>query len=161
MDEVRKRWVESAGPPRSESHRLQTREARTATDTAELRILLIEDSELLRSRLSQMLTEPGKMRVVASAASESEARRKIEAAEYDVLLVDVELQEGSGIGAIRHARSVYPEPRRPLIIVLTNYPLPAVRNRCIDAGADYFLDKMRQFQEVKPLIAAARPLPRS
>jgi CheY-like chemotaxis protein len=129
--------------------------------TVELRILLIEDSELLRGRLSQMLTEPGRMRVVASAATEAEARQKIEAEEYDVLLVDVELQEGSGIGAIRHARATYAPARQPLIIVLTNYPLPAVRSRCIDAGADYFLDKMRQFQEVKPLISAARPLPRS
>jgi CheY-like chemotaxis protein len=162
-DPVRKHWVEveEAGPPRPRAESAPGRAVRTEAGVPELRILLIEDSELLRSRLSQMLTEPGKMRVVASAASESEARRKIEADEYDVLLVDVELQEGSGIGAIRHARSVYPEPRRPLIIVLTNYPLPAVRNRCIDAGADYFLDKMRQFQEVKPLIAAARPLPRS
>ena len=163
-DEVRKHWVEveSAGPPRAHPEgRQASRAVRTEVEGRELRILLIEDSELLRSRLSQMLTEPGKMRVVASAASEPEARRKIEADEYDVLLVDVELQEGSGIGAIRHARSVYAEPRRPLIIVLTNYPRPAVRNRCIDAGADYFLDKMRQFQEEKPLIAAARPLPRS
>lgn len=127
---------------------------------AELRILLIEDSELLRSRLSQMLTDPGRMRVVASATTEKEARRKIDEGEYDVLLVDVELQEGSGIGAIRHARSVYSALRQPLIIVLTNYPLPAVRSRCINAGADYFMDKMRQFQEVKPLIASARPLPR-
>jgi len=128
---------------------------------AELRILLIEDSDLLRSRLSQMLTDPGRMRVVACATTEKEARQKIDAGEYDVLLVDVELHEGSGIGAIRHARAVYSALRQPLIIVLTNYPLPAVRSRCIDAGADYFLDKMRQFQEVKPLIASARPLPRS
>jgi CheY-like chemotaxis protein len=127
----------------------------------ELRILLIEDSELLRGRLSQMLTDPGRMRVVASATTEAEARQKIETDEYDVLLVDVELHEGSGIGAIRHARATYAPPRQPLIIVLTNYPLPAVRSRCIDAGADYFLDKMRQFQEVKPLISSARPLPRS
>jgi CheY-like chemotaxis protein len=151
--------VEGAGPPVEDNGEY----ASTSPDSAanELRILLIEDSELLRSRLSHMLTEPGRMRVVASAASEADARRKIDSDEYDVLLVDVELNQGSGIGAIRHARAVYPEPRRPLIIVLTNYPLPAVRNRCIDAGADYFLDKMRQFQEVKPLIAAARPLPRS
>ena len=126
----------------------------------ELRILLIEDSQPIKQRLASLLTEAGHMRVVASATTEAEARAQIEAAEYDVLLVDVELREGSGIGAIRHARRFYPQGHQPLIIVLTNYPLPAVRTRCLEAGADHFLDKMRQFQDVKELVSAAPRLPR-
>lgn len=125
----------------------------------ELRILLIEDSERLRTRLTGMLSEPGLMRVVASAATETEARQQIEASAYDVLLVDVELREGTGIGAIRYARSHYDRSHQPMIIVLTNYPLPAVRSRCLEAGADHFLDKMRQFEDVKGLIAGAPLLP--
>ncbi len=122
----------------------------------EIRILLIEDSERLRVRLVEMLDEPGVMRVVAFAATEAEAFLCISEDEYDVLLVDVELRSGNGIAAIRKARATYPVERQPLIIVLTNYALPAVRNRCLDAGADHFLDKMRQFQDVKPLIVASR-----
>ena len=129
-------------------------------NSRELRILLIEDSDLLRNRLTSMLTEPGSMRVVASAATETEARRQIEAGAFDVLLVDVELREGTGIGAIRHARAFYDAANQPMIIVLTNYPLAAVRSRCMDAGADHFFDKMRQFDQVKGLIAGAPHLPR-
>jgi CheY-like chemotaxis protein len=125
--------------------------------SAELRILLIEDSILLQERLTEMLTVPGVMRVVASAATEREALEQIDSDRYDVLLVDVELREGSGIAAISHARRVYGK-RQPLIIVLTNYALPAVKQRCFAAGANYFLDKMRQFQDVKPLIASAPPV---
>jgi len=126
-----------------------------------IRILLIEDSALLRTRLVEMLSEPGRLAVTGCAATEQEAKACIDAGEYDVLLVDVELREGSGIGAIRHARSRYPPELQPLVIVLTNYPLPAVRSRCLAAGADHFLDKMRQFEAVKGLIAGARPLPRA
>ncbi len=129
-------------------------QADEATARAELRILLIEDSVLLQQRLTEMLSRPGMMCVTGTAATEGEARRLIDEHEYDVLLVDVELREGSGIGAISHARARYAD-RQPLIIVLTNYPLPAVRSRCLTAGADHFLDKMRQFQEVRPLIEAA------
>ncbi|MEO8125812.1 MAG: response regulator [Bryobacteraceae bacterium] len=86
----------------------------------ELRILLIEDSDRIRQRLTAMLTVPGQMRAVAAAATESESRAQIEAGQYDALLVDVELKQGSGIGAIRHARHFYPVARQPLIIVLTN-----------------------------------------
>lgn len=123
--------------------------------SGERRILLIEDSDRLRERLIEILDEPGVMRVAGCAATEREAIAAIDAAPYDVLLVDVELREGSGIGAIRHARGTLPAERQPLVIVLTNFPRPAVRERCMAAGADHFLEKVSQFQEVKPLIAAA------
>jgi two-component system, OmpR family, response regulator len=124
----------------------------------EKRLLLIEDSALLRERLTSMLTVPGAMRVAASAETEAEAIEKISAAEYDVLIVDVELRQGSGINVIRQARRFYEGRRQPLIIVLTNYSLPTVRERCMAAGADHFLDKMQQFGEVRTLIEnASRP----
>lgn len=126
----------------------------------ELRILLIEDSRPIKERLTAMLTETGVMRIAGAAATENEARACIDEDEFDVLLVDVELQQGSGIGAIRHARQHYRPGRQPLIVVLTNYPLPAIRSRCLEAGADHFLDKMHQFQDVKALISAAPRIPR-
>jgi CheY-like chemotaxis protein len=124
----------------------------------EKRLLLIEDSALLRERLTSMLTVPGAMRVAASAETEAEAIEKISSAEFDVLIVDVELRQGSGINVIRQARRLYEGRRQPLVIVLTNYSLPTVRERCMAAGADYFLDKMQQFGEVRTLIEnASRP----
>jgi CheY-like chemotaxis protein len=122
----------------------------------ELRILLIEDSRLLRDRMIGMLTVPGVMRVAGAAETEREAIALIDANDYDALVVDVELKQGSGITAIRHARLSFATQRQPLIIVLTNYALPTVRQRCIEAGADHFLDKMQQFSQVRPLLEAAR-----
>lgn len=118
----------------------------------ELRVLLIEDSRLLRERLVNMLTVPGVMEVTGTAETENEAREKIDANDYDVLVVDVELKQGSGIAAIRHARQSFAGRTQPLIVVLTNYALPTVRQRCMTAGADHFLDKMQQFGELRPLL---------
>jgi len=118
----------------------------------EQRLLLIEDSALLRERLTSMLTVPGLMQVAASADTEGDAVAHINAEHFDVMIVDVELREGSGINVIRAARGLNGGRPRPLIIVLTNYSLPAVRDRCMAAGADYFLDKMAQFSELRPLI---------
>jgi len=119
---------------------------------SELRILLIEDSRLLRDRMVGMLTVPGVMQVAGTAETEREAIELIDANDYDALVVDVELRQGSGITAIRHARQAYATRRQPLIIVLTNYALPTVHRRCIEAGADHFLDKMQQFSQVRPLL---------
>ncbi len=122
--------------------------------SGELRILLIEDSALLRKRLVGLLDVPGTMSVVAEAETESDAKAYIDADSYDILVVDVELKQGSGIAVVRHARHRYEESNAsaPLIVVLTNYALPTVEQRCMAAGADHFLDKMRQFGEVRPLI---------
>lgn len=121
-----------------------------------LRILLIEDSRLLRDRLIAMLTVPGVLEVTGTAETEQEALELIDAHDFDALVVDVELRQGSGITAIRHARKAYASRGQPLIIVLTNYSLPTVEQRCMSAGADHFLDKMQQFAEVRPLLERRR-----
>jgi CheY-like chemotaxis protein len=119
---------------------------------AETRILLVEDSASVRVRLVELLTEPGVMRVTATAESELEACQLIDRQDFDVLVVDVELRPGSGISVVRHARTHWVGELRPIIIVLTNFSLPMVRDRCIAVGADHFLDKMRQFDQVYPII---------
>ena len=118
----------------------------------EMRILLVEDSPPVQIRLKELLESPGEYRVSAIADSAPSARVAIEAEVFDVLIVDVQLKQGTGIEVVRHARSRYGKGQRPLIIVLTNYGMPTVEARCREAGADYFLDKIRQFDLVNPLI---------
>jgi CheY-like chemotaxis protein len=68
----------------------------------------------------------------------------------------VELRPGSGIGVIRQARAKNKDAGRDAghvwIIVLTNYDLPTVRERCMQAGADHFLDKMREIDQLIPIL---------
>jgi CheY-like chemotaxis protein len=120
-----------------------------------LRILLVEDSPLLRSRLEAMLSQYTAFKVTGLAAAEAEAIEKLDTTSYDAIVVDVELRPGSGIGVIREARSRnhdLPDGGHVWIIVLTNYDLPTVRERCMSAGADYFLDKMREIDQLMPIL---------
>ena len=122
----------------------------------ETRILLVEDSVPLRERLSTLLTEEGVMRVTATADTEAGAIELISERDFDVLVVDVELRQGSGINVVRKARLRWLDAPLPLILVLTNYSLPTVKARCLAAGADHFLDKLREFERLRPLILARR-----
>ena len=72
------------------------------------------------------------------------------------MVVDVELRQGSGITVVRKTRARQGQPPFPLIIILTNYGLNSVRDRCLAAGADHFLDKMLEFNRLYPLISAAK-----
>ena len=120
--------------------------------TAERRILLIEDSAVLSRRLVDLLSKPGRLAVTAQAATQSEALLKLQEASYDVLVVDIELAEGNGVAVIRQARQLYPPDAQPLIVVLTNYASDFVRDHCFAAGADYFLDKMRDITLLKGIV---------
>ena len=99
-----------------------------------LRILLVEDSPLLRSRLENMLSQHAAFKVTGLAAAEAEAVEKLDTVPYDAIVVDVELRPGSGIGVIRQARARNKDDGdggHVWIIVLTNYDLPTVRERCM------------------------------
>ena len=120
-----------------------------------LRILLVEDSPLLRSRLESMLSQYPVFKVTGLASAEAEAVEKLDSTRYDAIVVDVELRPGSGIGVIREARARnrdLPGGGHVWIVVLTNYDLPTVRERCMSAGADYFLDKMREIDQLMPIL---------
>jgi CheY-like chemotaxis protein len=131
--------------------------AGSVTDlTAERRILLIEDSDVLSRRLVDLLSEPGRLSVTAQATTQSEALTRLKEAMFDVLVVDIELAEGNGVAVIRHARQLYPPEGQPLIVVLTNYASDFVRDHCFAAGADYFLDKMRDISLLKGIVADAQ-----
>jgi len=121
--------------------------------SGERRILLIEDSEVLSRRLVDLLSEPGRVAVAAHAATQAEAMSRLQEDLYDVLVVDIELSEGNGVAVIRQARQLYPPDTQPLIVVLTNYASDFVRDHCFAAGADYFLDKMRDISLLKAIVA--------
>ncbi len=127
-----------------------------SVDSAERRILLIEDSEALSRRLVDLLSEPGRLAVAAQAATQSEALSRLKEAFYDVLVVDIELEEGNGVAVIRQARQLYPPESQPLIVVLTNYASDFVRDHCFAAGADYFLDKLRDIARLRAIVAAGQ-----
>jgi two-component system, OmpR family, response regulator len=118
----------------------------------ERRVLLIEDSAVLTRRLVDLLSEPGRVEVAAQAATQAEAVMRLQEGLFDVLVVDIELAEGNGVAVIRHARQLYPLDAQPLIVVLTNYASDFVRDHCFAAGADYFLDKMRDIALLKGVV---------
>lgn len=120
-----------------------------------LRVFLVEDAPLLRSRLKDMVGHEHALEVVGDASGESEAIDKLRLASPDVVVVDLQLRPGSGIAVIRAARAAESRDhgaRHIWIVVLTNLNLPAVRERCEAAGADFFLDKMQEIDRLIPML---------
>ena len=117
---------------------------------APLRILLVEDSPLIRERLAETLMDPGRVEIVGEADSEAAAIALMQQATWDVLVLDLQLKSGTGLGVLRALKAVRrPETR---VIVLTNYAFPQYRAKSLAMGADHFFDKAREYHRVREVL---------
>ena len=129
--------------------------ARESGQRRPLRVYLVEDAVSFRERLSDYLAEPGEIELVGFADTEDGAVRYLRAEHPDVVIVDLHLRSGNGVGVIAAARALRPQPP-PTIVVLTNYAFPEFELACRARGANYFFDKSTQFGAVKALLSALR-----
>jgi DNA-binding NarL/FixJ family response regulator len=116
-----------------------------------LRVLLVEDLPRVQLMLRELIEEPGRFEVVGMADTEDQAVALYDQRQPEVVVVDLNLRSGTGMGVLQRIRQRKAEVR-PLLIVLTNHTLPVLRNACEKAGADHFLDKSREFARVRTLI---------
>ena len=120
-------------------------------ETTALRIFLVEDSAILRDRLAETFSSWGKIEMVGHAETEADAAAALRTQVWDVLILDLQLLHGSGLGVLRSLDS----HRVPgtTVIVLTNYAIPSYRARSMELGADYFFDKANDFSKLQDVFS--------
>ena len=115
-----------------------------------LRVLLVEDSPYIRERLVDLLAEPGCIEIIGDADNEETAVALVRTAPWDVLVLDLQLRRGTGLGVLR---ALTPGRRAGTkVIVLTNYAFPQYREKSLALGADYFFDKAREYHRVRDVL---------
>jgi DNA-binding response OmpR family regulator len=119
--------------------------------SATLKALIVEDSEAIAERLVEMLSIPGRVEVFATATTETEAIAACNDRDIDLAIVDLQLAQGTGFGVIRRLRARSGNPI--CIVVLTNHAVPALRMASMEAGADHFLDKSKDFAAVPRVVS--------
>jgi len=120
-----------------------------------MNVFVVEDFELMRERMEVMLSEIPGITLVGHAADELGAIERIDALLPDVVILDLNLQTGSGFEVLKYIKQHHAATK---IMVLTNYADDFYIKRCMDAGADYFFDKSFQFMWVgKALRQLANP----
>lgn len=118
----------------------------------ELRVLIVDDSATIRVRLAELLGEIEKIEVVGEAANAGEGLEMARRLRPDVVTLDVRMPGQSGLEVIGQIKQLEPSPT---VIVLTNFPYPAYRNRALDLGADFFFDKTTELHEVLEVVESA------
>jgi DNA-binding NarL/FixJ family response regulator len=120
-----------------------------------LKVFLIEDSALLQELLGDILSELEGVEFCGCASGEVQALQQLAEALVDLVIIDIELKQGSGIGvlgALQDDSDRYGKPRK---VVLTNYAHATMRQRCDRLGTDAFFDKSLHIDQLIDYVVDA------
>lgn len=118
-----------------------------------LHTYLVEDNPVIRENLIATLEELVPVQVVGTAADEATAVGWLQdpAHAVDLVIVDIFLQNGSGLGVLRAAQGLAPRYR---MVVLSNCATPAMRRSCLALGADQVFDKSNEIEALMAYCSA-------
>jgi two-component system, NarL family, response regulator DevR len=120
----------------------------------DLRILLVDDHEVVRLGLKALLSRHPRFEIVGEASTADEALNKARVQKPDVVVMDVRLPGKSGIDATREIVAALPETR---VIILTSFADDDLLMDAVAAGATgYVLKQIGSDDLVKSLEAVGR-----
>jgi DNA-binding NarL/FixJ family response regulator len=124
-----------------------------AAPAKKLRLLVVDDHEVVRQGLAALLNRREAFQVVAEAGNVEEALSAVERYAPDLVIMDVRLPDGSGIEACRDIRAEHPGVR---VVMLTSYPDEAVLSAIVAGASGYLLKQVRARDLVSALEAVGR-----
>jgi DNA-binding NarL/FixJ family response regulator len=123
-------------------------------NTSVLRLVVVDDHEIVRQGLVALLSRRPNFQVVAEAGTVAEAVAAAKRFEPEIVVMDVRLPDGSGIEACREIREELPATR---VVMLTSYPdEDAVLSAIVAGASGYLLKQVRGRDLVAALEAVGR-----
>jgi len=114
-----------------------------------MKVLIADDSDIVRERLAYLLGDVRGVEIVGQAEDAVEGSSLAEALKPDVTILDVRMPRGSGVDVLRSIKRDNPAAT---VIILTNFVDPEARQLCLAQGADYFFDKSIEFEKAVQVL---------
>ena len=119
---------------------------KTAQQTYNL--LLIDDSEIVSRRVASLISDYCEHCKIYFAKSSNEAYENLHDRDFDFIIADIQLEGKKRFDMIKFIKKLKKVPK---LIVLTNQVSEQHKNICLALGADFFVDKSVDFEQL-PLI---------
>lgn len=121
---------------------------------AKIRVLLVDDHEIVRLGLMTLINDRPDMEVVGEAGTAAEAVRAVERLRPDVVLMDIRMPGEGGLEATRQIASRFSQTK---VVMLTSFADDELVMRAIEAGAaGYVLKQVGNEELLRAVAAAAR-----
>jgi DNA-binding NarL/FixJ family response regulator len=118
-----------------------------------LKVFICDDSATVRERLVIMALDLPAVNLVGQADDAPGCMDAIRKARPDVVILDIRMPGGNGMDVLRQLKEENPAPK---VIMLTNFAYAQYRRRCEEAGADFFLDKSTEFDQIPLALEQVR-----
>jgi DNA-binding NarL/FixJ family response regulator len=115
------------------------------------RVLIADDHAVVRAGLRQFLEADRSIREIGEAATGREALEQLRLGTWDLLLLDINMPDRSGLDVLRQVRATHPETR---VLVLSGFPERQYAVNVLRAGASGFLSKESAPEELLKAIRA-------
>jgi|SRR5664280_662239 len=115
-----------------------------------MKIVIADDSPLLRDRIKSLLNSIDENLEVFEAENGQDALQIIKKKQPDLAILDIRMPEMNGIEVLKKIRELKMKVK---VCILTNYAYPIYKKRCLEAGADYFLRKNEDFEEIETIVS--------
>ena len=119
----------------------------TAGSNGHLKVLIVDDSHLLRERLTELIGKVPGVEVVGAAPNVERGLRLLDELSPDVVTVDVKLPGRNGLSLVEEVAG---RESHPVMIVLTAYP--EFRSRALDLGAEFFVGKATELYRLPQIL---------
>lgn len=123
-----------------------------------MRVIIVEDSPVVREGLAQLIDQEEGVTEVATASSVEGADGLLSRTAFDLWVLDFDLGDGTALDLLERKRS---EGWPGTVAVLTKHSEEPIRDRCLEAGANCFYDKTgdldRALTSLRSRIASASP----
>jgi len=116
-----------------------------------MKIVIADDSLLLRDRLKALLKDFKNVLIAGETGNGKDALILINECHPDVAILDIRMPEMNGIEVLKKVRETGSHPK---VIILTNYPYRQYKDRCMAEGADYFFDKNQNIGTLVEIITS-------
>ena len=114
-----------------------------------LKVVVVDDSIFILERIINFIAEVENVEIVGMHRSADEAIKSIESLKPDIAVIDIRLNDSSGIDVLRFLKKKHPDI---ISIMITNYPSDQHKKLCYELGADYFFEKSFEFHKIIDVI---------
>jgi len=117
-----------------------------------IRLLIVDDHDVVRMGLKQVFSGRVDMEVAGEARTGEEAIAQVRATPYDVALVDLSLSDMSGVDVLNRAKAIRPEMA---VLIVSGYPEDQYAINLLKAGASGFVAKDAPSENLVSAVVAA------
>ena len=114
-----------------------------------MKILIADDSTIIRERIKTLLSEIPRAVVVGEANTTQEVLEKSSELEPEIIILSFPISDDMGLETLKKLKSLVPTMS---VFVLMNFPSPEYRAQCLEAGADFCFDKALEIDQIQETI---------